>query len=61
MGLPTKVCVEYWPCYGEALFKPACEISRLFCELLGQKTLTRANLRTIERMGFEIEIKPVTI
>lgn len=41
--------------YGETKYYPACELSRLFAELLGQVTLTLSNLRLIKQMGIEIK------
>lgn len=36
------------------LYRPNCEMSRTFAELLKQKMLTNENLETIKRLGFEI-------
>lgn len=41
--------------YGETKYYPACELSRLFAQLLGQVTLTLSNLRLIKQMGIEIK------
>jgi len=41
--------------YGRTLAYPACDKSQIFADLLHSKTLTRANLRHIEALGFTIE------
>lgn len=39
--------------FGRELIYPDCDLSRLFCELLGQKTLTREDIDVIKRLGYE--------
>jgi hypothetical protein len=41
--------------YGVMQAYPACPQSKLFCDLTGTKTLTRAALETIKKLGFTIE------
>lgn len=48
--------VEY---YGRESFVPECELSKAFAALLEQKTLTRANLKKIKDLGYEIELMEV--
>lgn len=43
--------------YGVETIYPECPVSRLFCELLRQKTLTRENVETIKKLGFVFEVK----
>lgn len=40
--------------YRIEIFRPNCELSRLFAELLKQKSLTREDIEAIKRIGFEI-------
>lgn len=43
--------------YGKLTIRPQCETSRLFCELLGQKTLTEENVEAIKALGYVIKVK----
>lgn len=43
--------------YGRTEYRPSCEVSRMFCELLGQKGLSEKNIEVIKKMGFEFKIK----
>lgn len=43
--------------YGHLTVYPLDSLSRLFCELLGQKTLTQENCNTIKKLGFEFEVE----
>lgn len=47
--------------YGIETFIPLNELALLFCELLRQKTLTRKNIETIKRLGFEIKTEGVKL
>ena len=40
--------------YGKTAFYPGCDLSRKFAELLGQTTLTHADLKIIASMGYDI-------
>lgn len=42
--------------YGRDVIKPACPLADKFCDLLGQKTLTRRDIELIKAMGYEIRI-----
>ncbi len=44
--------IEY---YGRETIKPECDLSRLFCKLLKQRTLTRENVETIKLLGYTFE------
>lgn len=43
--------------YGSLVVYPACERAQLFARIAGTKTLTTETLRTIEAIGFTIEIE----
>ena len=40
--------------YGNILIYPACDQSKLFCSMLGSKTLTARDLKHIADLGFVI-------
>jgi hypothetical protein len=44
--------------YGNAIYYPECEQSKLFAEIAGTKTLTRPVLHKIKRLGFTVKFKP---
>lgn len=41
--------------YGNVLFEPRCDLSKLFCALLDQLTLSTMNIKVIRIMGYKIE------
>ena len=43
--------------YGTESIYPACAQSRLFCELARTKTLTRAALATIKKLGYAVTVQ----
>lgn len=45
------------PAYGKKEFKPDCDLSRKFAELLRQKHLTERNVEVIKSLGFSFEVK----
>jgi len=47
--------------YGQDLVYPVCEKAQAFATLTGKKTLTGYALRTIENLGFEIEVETPTL
>lgn len=47
--------------YGNETIIPECETSRLFAELLEQKTLTRKDVERIKKLGYEIVVKEVRL
>lgn len=42
--------------YGNELIYPACPKSKLFCELLGTKTLTRNQCLKISALGYTFRV-----
>lgn len=42
--------------YGNETIYPACEKAKVFCLMLNQKTLTRANIRHIKELGYFVEL-----
>lgn len=43
--------------YGQRLLYPQCDKSRLFCQLLGTKTIPVSHVRTIEALGYRFVIQ----
>lgn len=43
--------------HGVITFRPQCETSAAFCELLKQKTLTADDIEGIKRLGYQVKIK----
>lgn len=52
------IMIEVRNVYGNETIYPACEVSTKFAHMLGQKTLTRKNLKDIAAIGFDIQTKP---
>lgn len=42
--------------YGVETIYPVCDVARLFCELLRQKTLTRRDVEVLKRLGYVFEV-----
>lgn len=51
-----KITLDLKQVYGATRAYPACDTSRIFADMLGRKTLTRSDIRHIERLGFAIAI-----
>ena len=52
--MKTELIVEPRKQYGETRIYPKCDMAKGFAALLGQSTLTPANIQGIIRMGFTI-------
>jgi hypothetical protein len=52
--MKTEIIVEPKKNYGETRIYPKCDMAKGFAALLGQATLTPANIQNIIRMGFTI-------
>jgi hypothetical protein len=52
--MKTEITVEPRKNYGETRIYPKCDMAKGFAALLGQATLTPANIQGIIRMGFTI-------
>ena len=52
--MKTELIVEPKKTYGETRIYPKCDMAKGFAALLGQSTLTPANIQGIIRMGFTI-------
>ncbi len=49
------VCVRN--VYGNELIYPVCEKAKLFAKLAGRKTLSLADVQTIEALGFTVRVE----
>lgn len=54
------VLVEVKQTYGVERIYPCNEVALHFASLIGQKTLSRDSLRTIVKLGFDVQVVPVT-
>ena len=52
--MKTEIVVEPRKTYGETRIYPKCELAKGFAQLLGQSTLTPANIQAIIRLGFTV-------
>ena len=43
--------------YGNTLIYPACDKSRLFCQLMGTKTLTDLSVSVIKQLGYDFQVE----
>lgn len=60
----NTITVELKSIYGIQAVYPACHASKLFAQIAGTKTLTRAAVASIKALGFTVEVKqtePATI
>lgn len=51
-----KIQIEAKEVYGETKVYPVCEKAKLFASIAGTKTLTRAVLEDIARLGYQVEL-----
>jgi hypothetical protein len=42
--------------YGKETIYPKNEEAKTFCELIGQKSLTRDNIKLIKKLGYNVEV-----
>lgn len=58
----TELIVEPRDKYGEMRIYPKCEKSKLFAQMLHQKTLTPRDIHNITQLGFTIKVEhpPIT-
>jgi hypothetical protein len=51
-----KIQVEIKEVYGETKVYPVCSDAKVFIRIAGTKTLTKAVLREIQELGYDIEL-----
>lgn len=44
--------------FGREVFYPACDLSRMICELTGQKSIDSEDLGILKRYGYSVELEP---
>ncbi len=44
--------------YGQQIVHPACDKTRLFCEIAGTKTMPRLLVEQVKRLGYRVEVLP---
>ena len=55
-----KITIRADKNYGVLTYCPACPAAEIFARIAGTKTLTRATLRDVDLLGYEIEIEQTT-
>lgn len=53
-----EITIKIKNVYGNETIYPVCDKSKIFAEMLGQKTLTRRDLQSISKLGFKISLEP---
>jgi hypothetical protein len=53
----NTITVELKSIYGVQAVYPACHQSRLFAEIANTKTLTRAAIEKIKKLGYSVTVK----
>lgn len=53
-----NITVEIKSVYGNTTIYPVCEKAKIFAKLVGQKTLTQANINNIKDLGYAIVVAP---
>jgi len=53
----NTITVELKSIYGVQTIYPACHQSRLFAEIANTKTLTRAAIEKIKKLGYSVTVK----
>jgi len=62
--MSNQIVVRVKQVYGNDTIYPVCDRAKLFADLLGQKSLTFADMRIIQAMGFNVTIEqpqPLTL
>ena len=53
----NTITVELKSIYGVQAIYPACHASKLFAQIAGTKTLTRAAIANIKALGYQVTVK----
>ena len=56
--MENKIRVEIKNIYGHNMIYPVCEKGKIFCRLIGKKTITESDKMDIEKLGYTFEIVP---
>ena len=57
MTMTMEILVDVKNVYGNILYYPACEQSKIFAKIAGNKTLTGDTLRQIQELGITVTAK----
>lgn len=55
------ITVEVRYNYGREAIYPICDKARIFSDMLGRKTLTRADIASIKALGYAVLVTPVAV
>lgn len=55
---PRNVKVTLGYQYGQEVIYPACDDSRIFCQIAGTKTMTRQLVDQVKSLGYRVEVIP---
>lgn len=55
-----KILVQLKPVYGQEQIYPVCETAKIFAKMVGQKTLTPANVKHIKELGYTVNVMNTT-
>ena len=52
----NQIQVEIKSVFGREVIYPACQKAEGFCQLIGQKSLTRHQVEQIKALGYEVQV-----
>jgi hypothetical protein len=56
-----KITVKIKSNYGQEMIYPVCEYAQRFAAIARTKTLSRETIAHIKKIGFAVEVQPVTL
>ena len=56
-----KITVKIKNNYGSEIVYPVCNVAKIFVEMTDKKTLTPSVIRSINKLGYEIEVEAQTL
>ena len=56
-----KLTVKIKNNYGSEIVYPVCNVAKIFVEMTDKKTLTPSVIRSINKLGYEIEVEAQTL
>ena len=56
-----KITVKIKNNYGNEIVYPVCNVAKIFAEMTDKKTLTPSVIRSINKLGYEIEDEAQTL
>lgn len=61
MSQTKTISVSVSANYGREAIYPVCADAKIFAEMLGRKTLTRADIRSIKALGYTVIAIPAEV